>query len=261
MTPTVPWLLPEVKEFNASKVEVEMAAMLFRHATKNREVLHRVDAWLDPASDYRPVFSKPQFNAASSPPPVPLRIGDVLLYNFWYLPIVSHTMVYVGAGHVVHYPRPADAAVEEEEKASAYKGPSDWVCIQHMDTLTPSQRRRLYVDPHNGYSRMTRYRVLVRALMSIGGYREFGINCNCQHITERIIGNKWFSIGIPRVVFAVGAVVVCCVILLSLATALLQWQAYSGSRVPGQSKGAGGKAVAPRWCPCLQAPRWRRSSG
>lgn len=213
---TVSWMEPQQKQFHACDLELDMAYKLFIHVTENKDVLHRVDAWLDPAQEYKVTFRKPN---PSTAPAVPLRIGDVLHYYFWYLPIVSHSMVYVGAGCVVHYQRPSE---EEEEKHT------DWIRIQHIDTLSKSQRQRTYVDPHNGYTHLSRYRIALRALMTIGGYKEFGLRCNCQHICERIIGNKWFSIGVPRVVAAFGSLILCAFTILVLA--LLLRQVCSGLR-------------------------------
>lgn len=224
---TVPWMKPQQKAVDACELELDMARKLFIHVTENKHVLHRVDAWLDPANTYKVTFQKP---APSAAPAVPLRIGDVLHYYFWYLPIVSHSMVYVGAGCVVHYQRPPD----DEERGT------DWICIQHIDSLSKSQRGRTYVDPHNGYARLSRHRIAVRALMTIGGYKEFGVRCNCQHIAERIIGNKWFSIGIPRVVAAFGSLLLCAFTILVLA--LLLRQACSGSHEPVLSGAAVEKA-------------------
>ena len=214
MGEVVPWLAPYLK--TAPQHAGEATALiksLVLHVERHRDILHRVDAWLAPTPSggapksrvdcYKVTYEPP---ASYRPPyPVPLRVGDVLCYNFSYLPILTHVMIYVGAGYVVHY-RPHLIFSKESQE----------VTFEHIDEFTPSQRSRMYVCPRNGYTRLPRYRVAIRALATVGTYADLDGDINCQHIIERILGNESFSVGVPRVAAGMTAVTACIAAVIAL---------------------------------------------
>ena len=212
MRETIPWLVPHEKTQPQQQKDAPehsiLMELLVLHVARHRDILHRVDAWLVIGSDGHTVtFDTP---ASYRPPhPVPLRVGDVLCYNFSYLPVLTHTMIYVGAGYVVHY-RPHMIFSKEPQE----------ITLQHIDDFTTSQRSRMYVCPHNGYTRLSRYRVALRGLMSVGVYPDLDQDINCQHVIERILANESFSIGVPRVAAGASAVAACAVAVLVLGACI-----------------------------------------
>jgi len=215
----IPWLAPytQAPPTDDDRMLVQRLAI---HVLTHRDVLHRIDGWLDPQTKYTYATTTTTKTTAASFPtagavvsvfgfpfPVPLRIGDLLCYNFYYLPILTHTMIYVGCGHVVHY-RPEIRSSDGE------------ITIADInEDFDASQRRRMYVCPQNGHTHLSRYQVAMRALATVGKYADLSPRINCQHITERILGNAWFSIGIPRVAAMLTALISCAVALIVLTSA------------------------------------------
>ena len=227
----IPWLTPYKKTAPQEDPEDvwRVLAALTRHVDTHRLVLHRVDAWLVPRDGHTVSLTRPAAarQRQANEYPVPLRIGDVLCYNLSFLPVLTHTMVYVGAGFVVHF-RPK-VALRLFRKRCTEPGHQQEVVVDHIDALTPSQRSRVYVCPENGYTRLSRHRVAMRALATVGTYPDLQRDINCQHIVERILGNESFSIGMPRVAAAMAAFAVGTVTIFLLACGLKEKETRSKS--------------------------------
>ena len=219
-THEVPWFTT-CRRKDPDADALSLVRKLALYVIEHQHVLHRVDMWLDPSAEFKTATKRSRIHTrASKQYPVPLRVGDVLCYNFSYMPILTHSMIYVGGGYVVHY-RPemfsSDGAID----------------LAHIDVdFNTSQRRRMYVCPRNGYTRLPRCRVALRALITVGKYNQLDPKVNCQHVVERILGNAWFSIGIPRAVFTIIAIGGCVLGIMALAERLRAkpWSAPSTRR-------------------------------
>ena len=219
MAMRIPWLTLFKKELPQEDPAdvLGLLAILTRHVYTQRLVLHRIDAWILPWEGHTVTLTRPvtKFTVENKKLyPVPLRIGDVLCYNLSFLPALTHTMVYVGAGYVVHFlPKMAWYIFRRSPPRNQQE-----VTLDHIHAFTPSQRARMYVCAENGYTRLPRYRVALRALATVGTYPDLKGGVNCQHVVESILGNESFSIGIPRlaaplVVVAAGAVVIFLLVM------------------------------------------------
>lgn len=179
---------PKLKDVSSGQREV--GTLLVQYAETHKHLLHRVDAWLDPDT-LRMTFQRPLKKPAQA-----FRIGDVIVYGFWYFPPSCHEMVYLGCGFVAHFTN-----VEEGSLFS----------IHSINKMEISKRERLWVLENGGLSRLPRHEIVARAVECLGWYTYDVLHFNCQHIIEEVIGNKSFSIGVVRCV-SFGVALVLCVI-------------------------------------------------
>lgn len=209
----LPWF-PRFRRLKPPSEEDEyLADLLYRYAAMHWKLLHRVDAWLDPET-LQVMYKRPRKAAQ------PLRIGDVLRYDFWFFQPAYHDMVYVGCGYVVHL------NFKRHERVS-------YVFLQHISELKPSQRRRLYSVENGGFSKLHRLHIISRALLSLGMFEFDTVFFNCQHAVECWLGNKPFSIGVIRGVFIT---ITVCLLVLALAHFSSSLHSIRGTCGPGRSK-------------------------